>query len=114
MVLKTPLSHLTNNMTFTIELERIEGLAAEIVLAREEEPDWPERQAQGDATVLTLLVKSLVDDLHRLNKLRRDPQDLCPRCAGYTWGRPSAADGMDFTKRQCHRCNTVRPEPEEG
>jgi len=37
--------------------------------------------------------------------------DLCPLCAGYTWGRPSESGSMDFTRRHCSDCGELRPEP---
>jgi len=100
-------------MTFELDLARIEKLAAEIILQRGE-VDWPERDVQGDAALLVLLVKALVDDVHRLTQQIK-PRDLCPLCAGCTWGRPpeNADGGWDYTRRKCHRCGTIRPEPED-
>lgn len=110
MAVKTPLSHLTNNCTFTVDLDRIEEQAYTILTRQGYPPDWPEEQAQGDATTLMLLVNSLVADLHRLNKESASPQDLCPRCGGRTWSRPGVPPDLDFSKRKCERCGTIRKE----
>lgn len=111
---KTPLSHLTNNMTFELDFERIERLSALVILKRipASEIDWPLDQAQEDAMLMTLLAKSLVEDLHRLNAERKEPYDLCPICGGHTWGRPGGPGTEDFTQRQCHRCSHVRQDPQ--
>lgn len=111
--LKTPLSHLANNSTFSLDLQGIEARAATMILDRKIDEDWPKERSQEDAAMLTLLVKGLVEDVHRLNDRQVNPQDLCPLCAGYTWSRPSLGDDMDYTKRQCSRCDTIRDEPEE-
>ena len=107
--LKTPLSHLTNNMTYELDLRAIEDRAAVVILERKIDENWSKEDAQEDAMLLTLLVKDLADELLELNSRLKEPRDLCPRCAGRTWGRPS---GDDYTRRQCHRCGEIRQEPE--
>ena len=110
--LKTPLSHLTNNMPFELDLEAMEKRAATLLIERKIDETLPTGKAQEDACTLVLLAKSLVDDVLTLNAERTHPRDLCPLCAGYTWGRPGQPPNEDYTKRQCHRCGHVRPEPE--
>lgn len=121
--LKTPMAHLTNNMSFTVELDRIEALAYEVLITRSMEIDWNLLDAQTDATMLMLLVNGLVEDVHRLNDERnhlraecgQDQLYLCPRCASHTWSRPMTGgktQSMDFTKRECSRCKHVYPDPE--
>ena len=110
--LKTPLSHLTNNMTFEIELDRIEEHATSLIIKRMPTPEWDADKAQEDAALLMLLVNSLVENLHTLNERLPKPMDLCPRCAGHTWGRPGPPGDEDYTQRQCHRCGTIRADPE--
>ena len=72
--------------------------------------DW--HNPTGDEIVMSYLVKRLVGQVHRLNELGNHDLDLCPLCAGYTWGRPNGEDGMDFTRRSCSDCSEIRPEPE--
>ncbi len=112
MKLKTPLSHLTNNMTFEIDFERIEALSARVLLKREPVEEWAAEQAQEDAMLLCLLAKSLVEDLHRLND-DGPTFDLCPLCGGHTWGRPGRAGEEIFSQRRCHRCGHIRPDPKD-
>jgi len=79
-----------------------------------EKPEW--KNPKNDAINLALLVKRLVGDVHRYHKMvpeqmRHD--DLCPVCAGYTWGRPSGNDSAerDYTRRMCSDCGEIRDEP---
>lgn len=65
----------------------------------------------GDAVAMTYLIKRLVGQVHKLNELGKHDMDLCPLCAGYTWGRPSENGSMDFTRRHCSDCGELRPEP---
>jgi len=112
----------------TVGLARIHERAHQDLVERNRDSDWP--TLRSDAIQLSLLVRILVDQVHAFNKGHSKPgQDLCPLCASYTWGRPMLADeadaplvqtprGMvpdrhDYTRRQCHVCDTIRPEPEE-
>lgn len=66
--------------------------------------------ARRDAWTLALFVRSRVARIHNLT----ESKDLCPVCAGYTWGRPQQRfGGMDFTRRQCNECTEIRSEPPE-
>jgi hypothetical protein len=69
---------------------------------------------------LAFFISRLVAQVHELNKDVAHPQDLCPICAGTTWGRPGrttpSADGdtRDYTRRVCSECGHTRPEPEKN
>ena len=105
----------------TVGLLRIHERAHQDLVERNRDSDWP--TLRSDAIQLSLLVKILVDQVHAFNKGHSTPgQDLCALCASYTWGRPMldeappddpAGDLHDYTLRQCHVCDTIRPEPEE-
>ena len=87
----------------------MERLAAGFLIERDPDFEWP--NADEDATLLVLLVKALADDVHELNRRLDEPRDLCPLCAGHTWGLRE--DGEE-DERECHRCGTRRPVPPEG
>jgi hypothetical protein len=90
---------------------------------------WPE--PENDAVVLSFYVRRLVRQVHNLNdriaaaqhpnKKRRiplpNPSDLCPLCAGSTWGRPNlqeeAPNGTwhDYSRRVCSECGLIRCNP---
>jgi len=106
----------------TVGLARIHERAHQDLVERNKDSDWP--TLRSDAIQLSLLVKLLVDQVHAFNNGHAKPgQDLCHLCASYTWGRPMLAeppegadpkdDCHDYTRRQCHLCDTIRPEPEE-
>lgn len=87
------------------------------------ESEWPE--AEADAISLYLLCTRLLNQVRHLNEDRRIPaiqevMDLCPVCAGSTWGRPqnpnavNGGDSRDYSQRQCSDCGEIRPDPEDG
>lgn len=95
----------------------------------ERDKDAPWDNPRQDAVYLSLYVGRLVDQVRRLNAdrsigVRMEPLDLCPVCAGDTWGRPLPPDAVgnpdfkgdrhDFTRRECHDCGEIRPEPDDA
>jgi len=76
---------------------------------------------KDDAVFLLLMLQARVSMLLQLNSTIPEPHDLCPKCAGYMWGRPSLPDGarnhhggvQDYTRRMCSECGHIRTEPEE-
>lgn len=63
-----------------------------------------------------MFAKCLIHEVHVLNGMLSEDKrmDLCPVCAGYTWGRPSLPGiGMhlDFGRRRCSTCAHIRDEP---
>lgn len=89
---------------FQIDLERIRVEAKRSYQAYE-----PPNLKKGDSLVLVLLVQLLVDE--RLANC--DGKDLCPACAGRTWGRPRIEGGSagDYARRECHVCGWIRGNP---
>lgn len=73
--------------------------------------EYPDGKAHGDAVLLGMLARTRIAELHALNNRQKNPADLCPVCAGSTWGRPGMP--MDFTRRQCSDCGHIRAEPDE-
>lgn len=74
-------------------------------------PKWP--GARDDAANLSALVQVLVSKVHHLNnQLSPDEREnLCPLCASSYFSRPRSKDGeLDFSKRECSTCGTVRDE----
>lgn len=61
-----------------------------------------------DAVDLSYLVIRLV----RQVRAQTPDVDLCPACAGNTWGRRGGSE-PDWSTRVCSTCGTVRLEPEE-
>jgi len=70
--------------------------------------------ASGDAAVFAAILAERIQMIRRMNSTSENPQDLCPMCAGYRWGRPRLANAPDFTRRQCSEtfCGHIREEPE--
>lgn len=74
---------------------------------------------KGDLTPIglnaVLLLPHLVHQIHVLNGMlpQADRFDLCQPCGGAFWGRPGLGVclGLDFSKRRCSTCGTIRPEP---
>jgi len=96
-----------------INLRRIYDKVKAYHLGDESAEDWA--NPTGDVIAMSYLVYRLVLQVHRLNKLGNQNLDLCPLCAGDTWGRLSDGGSMDFTRRCCSDCGDIRPEPtEEG
>jgi len=89
-------------------LERIGGMVRKSDLRGWEDP-------ATDAIHLSWYVERLVSQVHVLNQMRPEPKDLCPACAGETWGRPSGPDGsaLDWRRRKCRECGELRPEPKD-
>ncbi len=82
-----------------------------------EDYEWPD--PKSDASTLALFFQSAAGQVLHLNRDRPQPEDLCPLCAGYTWGRPSLpgidvnhhdGDVRDYTRRMCSECGEIRPE----
>lgn len=84
-------------------LDRINGMLRKSDLQGWEDP------AQ-DAIQLSWHVERLVQQVHSLNERREEPEDLCPACASWRWGRPYPSD---YTQRVCSDCREIRPEPEK-
>lgn len=86
----------------------------------------PYPEAAQDAVVLGLFLRARIGDIKRavecdnLRILTSGDGDVCPTCAGYTWGRPMLPDEReekdrhDYSLRECHECCTVRNNPPEA
>ncbi len=72
------------------------------------------KECYHDSIILGLLLEERIKQLKTLMEgIKYKAPDLymnlCPKCAGYTWGR----GGRDFTKRICHECGHIRDEPQD-
>lgn len=84
---------------------------------------WDAFTNDRDGVTLYFFVQRLRAQALRLNAELAEPKDLCPKCAGDTFGRPAPEnqEGLeghdkwhDYTRRICGECKHIRPEPEDG
>ncbi len=95
---------------------------AKEAIGKQTKEAWGAFTKEKDGVTLYFFARRLRSQVLHLNAELDEPEDLCPECAGDTWGRPPPEnqEGLeghdkwhDYTRRQCHDCNHIRPDPKD-